>query len=168
MEDNSKLDLSALDTSIVDIAQQVVEEDDMNKTKDLVALFNWNMSKKNVARLLKLNNLFDAVSDQMVERFMKKPDQFSNSDLIDYMKTIQGAIDNSSKVLSQTEEPPVIIQNNTQINVNMSDKFDRESKARIAAAVESILKSAAAPVEDVSFEDKTEQPEEKLNTSEVN
>lgn len=166
-EDIKKVDIAPLESSIVDIAQQVIDEEDLDKTKDLVALFNWNMSKKNVARLLKLNNLFDAVSDQMVERFIKKPDQFSNSDLLDYLKTVQGAIDSSSKALSQTEEPPVIVQNNTQININNAESFNRESRAKIADAVFAILNASAAseiPVED--FEDKTVNDSENSTTGE--
>ena len=125
IDETKNLDLSPLDDNINSLAQQVIDEGDVDKTKDLVALFNWNLSKKNVARLLKLNNLFDAVSDQMVERFEKKPDQFSNSDLLDYMKAVQGAIDSSSKYLSETEEPPAIV-NNTQINVNVVDSIDKD------------------------------------------
>lgn len=168
MTDNNNLDLTPLETNIQDIAQQVIAEESLDKTKDLVALFNWNMSKKNVARLLKLNNLFDAVSDQMVERFMKKPDQFSNADLLDYLKTVQGAIDNSSKALSQTEEPPVIVQNNTQININTAESFNRESRAKIADAVFAILAKASKepeiPVED--FEDITTNDSASSNTGE--
>lgn len=167
-EDKKSVDLAPLETSIVDIAQQVVNEEDLDKTKDLVALFNWNMSKKNVARLLKLNDLFDAVSDQMVERFTKKPDQFSNSDLLDYLKTVQGAIDSSSKALSQTEEPPVIVQNNTQININAPEAFNRESRAKIADAVFAILSKASetTPIPVEEFEDKTENDSENLETGE--
>ena len=157
MEENNRLDIHVLEGSIKDIAQQVIHEQDVEKTKDLVSMFNWNMSKKNVARLLKLNSLFDAVSDQMIERFSKKPDQFSNSDLIDYMKAVQGAIDTSSKNLALTEEPPVIVQNNTQINVNMSEPFSRDSRARIAEAVQAILSKASQPETIcVDFEDKTD------------
>lgn len=155
IDETKNLDLSPLDDNINSLAQQVIDEGDVDKTKDLVALFNWNLSKKNVARLLKLNNLFDAVSDQMVERFEKKPDQFSNSDLLDYMKAVQGAIDSSSKYLSETEEPPAIV-NNTQINVNVVDTIDKDSKERITSAVQAILKKFTQPDVEVEYEDKTD------------
>ena len=155
IDETKNLDLSPLEDNINSLAQQVIDEGDVDKTKDLVALFNWNLSKKNVARLLKLNNLFDAVSDQMVERFEKKPDQFSNSDLLDYMKAVQGAIDSSSKYLSETEEPPAIV-NNTQINVNVVDTIDKDSKERITSAVQAILKKFTQPDVEVEYEDKTD------------
>lgn len=160
MIDSSKnLDIISLNENISDLAQQVIDEPDLDKTRDLVALFNWNMSKKNVARLLKLNNLYDAVSDQMIARFEKRSDQFSNAELLDYLKTVQGAIDSSSKSLSTTEEPPVIVQNNTQINVNLNNDFDRAAKARIAAAVQAIL-TKASDINSAEFEDKTDTSSE--------
>lgn len=139
---------SPLDTRINGLVENIMEEQDPNKTKDLVELFNWNMSKKNVARLQKLNNLYDSVTNLMIERVDKRSDQFSNSDLLDYVKTVQGAIDVNAKHLTAVQEPPMIVQNNnTQINVNMVDTFDREAKARILAAVQATLKQAQQPIE---------------------
>lgn len=142
MSDTKALDTTSVDTAIFDAASRVLTEEDMNRTTDLVALFNWNISKKNVARVMKLNSLYDSVTDQMVRRFEARPDQFSNSDLLDYMKTLQGAIDTSTKNISETAAPPSIVQNNTQINVNVIDSFDRDARARILHAVKATLESA--------------------------
>ena len=134
-----------LDEKLNSLVENIMEEQDPNKTKDLVEIFNWNISKKNIARIQKLNNLYDSITDQMIERVDKRADQFSNSDLIDYVKTIQSAIDVNTKNLAQVQEPPLIVQqNNTQINVNVADTFDRDAKARILAAVEATLKQATA------------------------
>lgn len=146
------INTSQVDDTIVGIANQVLAEEDPNKAKDLISIFNWNMSKKNVARILKLNELYDNVTDHMVTRLTTKSDQFTNSDLLDYMKVIQGAIDTSSKNLNQVEEPPVIVQNNTQVNINMSDQFDREAKERILAAIQATLQSATQTVVDDNTE----------------
>ena len=137
--------LVPLDATIQELADEIYAETDMHKTKDLVALFNWNVSKKNIARIQKLNNLYDAVTDQMVTRVEQRADQFSNSDLLDYAKAIQTAIDTNTKNLTSVEEPPAIVQHNTQINVNVVDTFDREAKARILAAVQATLQAAAQP-----------------------
>lgn len=140
-----------IDTQIEGLVETIIDEQDPNKTKDLVDLFNWNMSKKNVVRLQKLNTLYDSITDQMIERVDKRSDQFSNSDLLDYVKTIQGAIDINSKNLAQVKEPPLIVhQTNTQINVNLAAQFDRDAKARILAAVEETLKQATQPVVDAT------------------
>lgn len=149
------MEVSPLDEKINHLVEDIMVEEDPSKTRDLVDLFNWNMSKKNVARLQKLNTLYDSITDQMIERVEKRSDQFSNGDLIDYVKTIQGAIDINTKNLSQVQEPPLIVQqNNTQINVNVTEaSFDREAKARILAAVQATLQQAQKPVVEISVDD---------------
>lgn len=148
MSEDSKdlVDTSSIDNEITGLASKVLAESDPEKAKQLIALFNWNISKKNTARILKMNDLYDEVTDQMVARFKTKADQFSNSDLLDYMKAVQGAIDTSTKNLSQVEEPPTIVQNNnTQINVNVVDTMDRDSRDRILSAIQATLKAAQQP-----------------------
>lgn len=135
--------VTSFDTKLTDLVTNIMEEQDPNKTKNLVHMFNWNISKKNIARIHTLNNLYDSITAQMAERIEKRADQFSNSDLLDYVKTIQTAIDTNTKSLSQVQDPPLILhQNNTQINVNLADTFDREAKARILAAVQATLQAA--------------------------
>lgn len=145
--------VSPLDAKIDGLVNNIMEEQDPNRTKDLVELFNWNISKKNIARIQKLNNLYDSITDQMIERVDKRADQFSNSDLLDYVKTIQGAIDTNTKNLSQVQEPPLIVQqNNTQINVNVADSFDRDARNRILQAVQATLEQAQKAPIDVTAE----------------
>lgn len=151
MTDNNEtiLPCTSVDTKIDSLMNDILEEQDPSKTKDLVDLFNWHMSKKNVVRIQKLNNLYDSITDQMVERVDKRADQFSNSDLLDYVKTIQSAIDINTKNLSNVQEPPMIVhQNNTQINVNLAESFDSEAKARILAAVQATIQQATKTAED--------------------
>lgn len=154
--------VNSIDTKIDGLVENIMDEQDPEKTKDLVDLFNWNISKKNVARIQKLNKLYDSITNQMTERVDKRADQFSNSDLLDYVKTIQGAIDINTKNLSQVKEPPLILQqNNTQINVNMSDTFDRDAKDRILKAVQATLKQVKQPQQEViQIDNPSEKTEE--------
>ena len=139
--------VSSIDLKIQDLSNQILEEQDPDKAKQLIAMFNWNISKKNTSRIQKLDQLYDKVTEQMEVRLNTKSDQFSNSDLLDYMKAVQGAIDTSSKNLTQMEEPPTIVQqNNTQVNINVGDSFDRDSKIRIFEAIQAVLKSAETQV----------------------
>lgn len=158
-EENSIIPLDEVNKTIGDVASQVLSENNPEEAKKLISLFNWNMSKKNVARIVKLNELYDSVTEHMSTRLATKSDQFTNSDLLDYMKAIQGAIDTSSKNLTQAEEPPVIVQNNTQVNINMNDQFDREAKERILAAIQATLAAA----QQQSSQDITEEPPEIIN-----
>ena len=154
----NNLSCTTIDNEMNSLIEGIMEEQDPNKTKDLVDLFNWHMSKKNVARIQKLNTLYDSITDQMVERVNKRADQFSNSDLLDYVKTIQGAIDINTKNLSNVQEPPMILQqNNTQVNVNLADSFDSDAKNRIIAAVQATLQQVIKPVESTNIVIQTEE-----------
>lgn len=158
-------DLTELEEKVSDIVTQVIQENDVDKTRDLISLFNWNMTKKSVVRVQKLNSLFDDVTEQMIKRFQLRPDQFSNDDLLNYMKTIQGVITTSNKGIEEVEVPaPKIVQNNTQININGVEQFDRESRARILAAVQATLAAAKNP-ENYEYEDKTDVSEDNSNES---
>ena len=157
-EEKDIVELTPLDKKLNGLVETIMEEEDPNKTKDLVDLFNWNISKKNIARIQKLNNLYDSITDQLTERVSKRADQFSNSDLLDYVKTIQGAIDVNTKNLAQVQDPPLIVQqNNTQINVNLAQSFDRDAKQRILKAVQATLEKAkTVPVTDFTVTDADE------------
>lgn len=143
-----------VDNIVKDLALQIQEEQDQNRSRDLIDLFNWNLSKKQISRVAKLDELFDDVTDQMVARFKLKPDQFSNDDLLNYMKVVQNAIESNSKNIGEIPDPPKIIQNNTQININSIDNFDKESRNRILAAIQATLDAINS--ENIIYEDKTE------------
>lgn len=145
MEDKISTDdiLSAipLDSNSNALAENILKESDLDEIKRLTQLFNLNQAKKNVLRVLKLNSLLDKVSDQMLERFEKRPGEFSNSDLINYMTVTQNAIDRANKSLNLVNETPAI-----QVNVNVDNdpikSIDKESKERIMAAVNAILQKS--------------------------
>ena len=139
------VDSTALDNDIQSVAQQLIEETDTETSKDLVHLFNWHLSKKNAIRLLKLSGLYDSITDQMIDRFQRRAGEFSNSDLLNYLQTVENSMEKSQKSLSQVDTQPAIVQqNNTQINFNVLDGFDDDSKERIANAIKSILENAGS------------------------
>ena len=129
---------SMVNEQISDIANKVIANNDVSNTKELVELFNWTMTKKNVARTVQFNELYDKIYEQMLLRFNTKADQFSNSDLLDYLKTIQQAIEVNQKSAQQIQETPAIV-NNTQINVNVLDTMSKESKDRVLSAIKMIM-----------------------------
>ena len=154
---------SELNKDISNLAQQLIDEKDIDASKNIVQLFNFNLSKRNALRILKLNGLYDNITDQMIERFQKRSGEFSNSDLLSYLQTVENSIEKSQKSLSQVDEQPTIMQtNNTQVNFNVLDGFNDDSRDRIANAIKSILNSAATAdtVEVVYIEIPTENGEQ--------
>ena len=167
---NDIINMIPLDSYNARLAQDIIDEHDVDKVKDLTHLFNLNQAKKNVLRVLKLNSLLDKVSDQMIERFAKQPHAFSNSDLLSYMQVTQSAIDRANKALNLVDETPAIQINQQVNNINVGEGLDRESRERIKDAVNAILKKTSQlnlelGQEDdvVIIEEKKEEPQELEN-----
>lgn len=136
------IDVANLDSSTNDLAQKILDEEDLDKTKDMVKLFNLNQCKKNVIRVLNLTKIYDKILDQVTRRFEDRPGEFSNADLISYMTTIQSAIDKANKSLDLVQEAPAI-QINTQINITDTEsELNRDERQRVLEAVNSLLKRA--------------------------
>ena len=119
---------------------EIVEETDVNKLKDLTSLFNVHQVKKDLLRSIQLNDVLDNVTYQMVQRFTKHPECFTNKELIDYLKVAQDAIDKASKGNTVISSTPAI-QYNQQNNVNISiaESVDREGRERISDVISKIL-----------------------------
>lgn len=143
MSDNiekAPLNLQPLDDKTRDIAQRILDEQDVDKVKDLTNLFNLNSQKRNVMRVIKMNQLLDTVTDKVIERFEKRPENFSNEDLIKYMQVTENAIDRANKQLNLVDEtPPIQLMQNNQVNINVGMDLDRESRERVLERVQSIL-----------------------------
>lgn len=144
------LDLQPLDNQTKQIAQEILDEQDIERVKDLTNLFNLNAQKRNVMRVIKMNELLDKVTDQVVERFEKRPDNFSNEDLIKYMQVTENAIDRANKNLNLVEETPAIqyLQQNN-VNITIDNGLDRDARERVMDAVRAFLaQSSQTPPQD--------------------
>lgn len=162
------IDTTNLDNQTTEIAQTIINENSIDKVKDLTHLFNLNQAKKNVLRIMKLNGLLDTVSDKIIERFDKYPDNFSSADLLNYLQVTQNAIDKANKNLSLVDETPAIqVNQNNQVNVNIIDSYDKESRDRVMAFLNSVLsKDNSINNQDTQDVDYIEIREEEVDTNE--
>lgn len=143
MEENNKLNPQPLDNRNNEIAQKILDAKTVEETKDLTALFNLNSQKRNVLRVLKMNSLLDKVTDQIIERFEKNPHLFTNEDLLKYMQVTENAIDRANKNLNMVEEtPPIQLLQQNQVNININQGLNRESRQRVIETVQAILNSS--------------------------
>ena len=146
----STLKLQELDNNTQQIAEQILSEQDIDRVKDLTNLFNLNSQKRNVMRVIKMNNLLDTVTDQIIERFEKTPHNFSNDDLIKYMQVTENAIDKANKNLNLVDQtPPIQLLQNNQVNINIGSGLNRESRENVLNAVRAILSGAQNSEEDL-------------------
>lgn len=145
MSEENTLSTVDIDNQSKQLAQHILDESDVEKVKELTQLFNLNQAKKNVLRVMKLNGLLDTVSDKIIDRFDKFPDNFSNDDLIKYLQVTQTAIEKANKNLNLVDETPIIqVNHNNQLNVNISETLDRDSRERVLAFVKAALQQNTA------------------------
>lgn len=126
--------------NVVDNIIKIQNPEDLKRELEL---FNLNQSKKNILRVVKMNELLDKVQDQAIERIDKNPDEFSNVDLMNYMKVASDQIDKSQKIIDKIEEKPLIQINNTKndININIEEnQLSKESKIKVVEAIDALTK----------------------------
>ena len=127
-----------------EILNQIIKEQDTAKVKDLTYLFNINQNKKTMARINKLNDLYDLVTEQAMVRFTKRPDELTNQEILQALKIVQDITERSQKQVVGVDTP--LIQINQQTNeVNMGDNLSKESKEKVKSAVMSILEGIYEP-----------------------
>lgn len=147
-ESTAKNELAIVDLNkeSLDIINQIVAENDIQKTKDLTYLFNINQNKKTLVRVNKLNDLLDAMTEAAVMRFTARPDEISNKELFDGLKTVQELIERGQKQVTGVQEAPLIQinQQNNEVNVGGENNLSRESKNKVKNAVMSLLNTITA------------------------
>lgn len=142
---NNSIDAEA--KSILDkVASQSLQTNDDTNFDDLIKLFNANQLKKNMQRLLKSNQLYDKVMDEAFSRVLKNPDDFTSTELLNYMKVLQDSINNSQKTLSVQQEQinKPLIQINQQ-NITTNEPLSKESQQKILSVVEEFIKMMNNP-----------------------
>lgn len=137
------------------LEQQIIEEEDVDELQDLINLFNLNLKKKDIIRSAKLSEIQDNVVNQMLERVEFNSEEFSNSDLINYLKIIQDTLNKTDNSLDTIDVPTIQINQQVNINNSENDSFDREARQRILDVVGTIL-SGEISEEDI-VDDKIEK-----------
>lgn len=136
------IDFAPLEKSIKDTTTKIINEEDGDKLKDLVNLFNLNQAKKDILRVSTYNKLLDSVTHQMEFRVTKKVDEFSNKDLLDYLKVIGESAEKSKKAFTTINDAPTIQINQVNIGDNSEKELSRESREKVMAAINAYMKKA--------------------------
>lgn len=122
------------------LVQKILQEDDVDNLKDLTRQFNVFQAKRQILRVNTLNDVQDALVQQMLDRLEQQPHNFDNKDIALWVKTVQSAMESSKKGIEEVDTIPTIVhQNNTQINVSVEEKLSRESREKILSVLEKIL-----------------------------
>ena len=131
------------------LIEQIIAETDEQRVRDLTQLFNANQNKKTMARVNKLNELLDTITDQALTRFTARPDEISNKELFDGLKVVQDLIERGQKQVSNAGETPLIQINQQTNEVNLGgsgNNLNRDSRERVKSAVMNLLSSITSAV----------------------
>lgn len=126
-------------------------ETDPKELQKIVDMFNLNIKKKNILRAERISEIQDNILNQISARVVKRPDEFSNTDLLNYFKAMQ---DTLLKNPAETELPEIHITQNNQVNINteggeQTPVLNRMSRERVALAVRNILAQAQGQLNSV-------------------
>lgn len=130
------MDDLSLTTPRKDLEQALMSESDPQKVKNIVDIFNVNMQKQSVIRAGKLSDLQDKLLTQLEVRIDKTPDNMTLQDITQTLKVLADAQAKQSTV-NMENVPQIQINNAVQIQ---SMTLDRDSRERVLAAVQNILK----------------------------
>lgn len=143
---NEAIDMSLATLPLEEAEQKlvlkIIEAPTKEELQHQLELFNINQSKKNALRIVKLSNLQNAVEDQAIERFEKRPDQVTNKELLDYITVISNQIDRAQKAVDLVKDAPAITVNtqNNEVNINVGPQLDRDSKEKVMDVISALLK----------------------------
>ena len=133
---------SNLNAESLDILNQIIEAEDIDKTKDLTYLFNINQNKKTMVRIDSLSNLQDKLVGLLSNRVTERPDEMSNQEVMQALKVVQDIIERGTKQITGQNEQPLIQINQQTNSVNVGDEaagLNRDSRDKVKRAIMSIL-----------------------------
>jgi hypothetical protein len=119
---------------------ELTSEKDKQKMQAIEQQFNEIQRKKQLARISKLSDVQDMLTDQFYQRISQRPDEISNKEMLDGMKVVQDLMEKNQKHAEVMEEIPQLIQIN-QTEVNVGNNLNRDSRERVKNAVLDLLSS---------------------------
>jgi hypothetical protein len=131
---------TALSTEAQKLVGELTFERDRQKMQAIEQQFNDIQRKKQLARVSKLSDVQDMLTDQFYRRISERPDEISNKEMLDGMKVVQDLMEKNLKQAETIEEIPQLIQIN-QTEVNVGNNLNRDSRERVKNAVIDILNS---------------------------
>ena len=136
------VDTSDLNAESLNILNQIIAAEDIDKTKDLTYLFNVNQNKKTMVRIDSLSNLQDKLVGLLSNRVTERPDEMSNQEVMQALKVVQDIIERGTKQITGQNEQPLIQINQQTNSVNVGDEaagLNRDSRDKVRRAIMSTL-----------------------------
>ena len=136
------VDTSDLNAESLNILNQIIAAEDIDKTKDLTYLFNIKKNKKKMLRIDSLINLKDMLVGLLSNIEGESTDEMSNQEVMQALKVVQDIIERDTKQITGQNEQPLIQINQQTNSVNVGDEaagLNRDSRDKVKRAIMSIL-----------------------------
>lgn len=134
--------LSDINTEITSTTQSILQEESPEKLKQLINLFNLQETKKSAVRTAAYHELLDKISDEMLTRFNKHRNEFTNDDMLKYLQAAHTAIDKFNQTTTEISETPISLINVTNVNIPASNEpaLTREEREHIIEVLKLLKK----------------------------
>jgi hypothetical protein len=135
----------SLESSANDIITDALNETSSEEMKKHIDRFNLELTKKNMLRMVMLNNVLDAAQEEVFTRLMNSSDDMSNKELLEVINTFQTSMEKTSKNMEKVDELPMIELRQQNVNINVDNTLDRDSKNKVINVIKELLKNTARP-----------------------
>lgn len=149
----------------IKLQKAIQTTDNKDELEALYQEFNINNTKREVFRVSQMQDLLDKINEQATERFIKRPDEISNKEMIDYMNAVQNQLTRSQKVIDGVKDINAVQVNNNQtntVNLNINgvktSELNKESRKKITDTIKEILNYTNSPVIDVIPQETETEP----------
>ena len=125
-----------------ELVQQITNETDFEKLKQLETLFNINQAKKSIEQRDTRSNIQGAATNELWRRIAKNPNEISNQELIQLVKIMQDISDRDTKKGIDPADVQLIQINQNNINTDSKSAqngLSRESSQKIQRVLDSFL-----------------------------
>lgn len=147
------------------ISTGIETEEDVDKLKNLINLFNLNIKKKEILRKETLSELQDQTINQIQKRIENRPEEFTNKELVDYMKTFSDLLDKNTSLIDD-DLNTIQLNNASEVNINIGTEYlSRDSRQRISSVVSDILNSINKEQQNEDIIDVEVKTEEEMEES---
>ena len=135
----------SLENSANDIITDALNETSSEEMKKHIDRFNLELTKKNMLRMVMLNNVLDAAQEEVFTRLMNSSDDMSNKELLEVINTFQTSMEKTSKNMEKVDELPMIELRQQNVNINVDNTLDRDSKNKVINVIKELLKNTTRP-----------------------
>lgn len=127
------------------IMDGIMKAQDKQELQKQFDLFNLSLSKKNAARVVKVDGISDKALEEIERRISKRPSNISTKELLEMVQVLSSHAERSKKMVDQLDEKDMIrpttgpVLPTTGYTINIGTNIDKDGKNNVVNAIKEIL-----------------------------